>query len=569
MERNLLLAFVITLVIMLAWSRLMGPGTTPQQPVQEPSGAVTTQVAEPGQESERPTEAEKPAASAAKVDLLAEKEKARDVVIETDLVEATFTTLGARVKSIKLKEPYEGVDIAPHGEDEEVEAQLGMTLHKYAGGDLPDKLNFEVEKDGYDLRFKRELGNGLVVTKEFRFNGGNYDNAGNYDIEMTIGIENRGTEMVYVGEDEEPSYVLRWGPGLENKQSDRYNRILFAAMNDGLFLHKGRGLFKGIKSAETYRELSWLGLKSRYFLILIAPLADELSVGRVRPIGKMSLEFELSAHSFRLGQGESKTNKYIVYAGPQHMALLKEVGLDLRLEKAVNFGFDALSKPMLKILKLCHKVVPNYGVGIIVLTIIVRMGLYPLTHKSMQSMKKMQVLQPEIAKLKEKYKDNPQELNRRTMAFYKEQGVNPMGGCLPMMLQMPIWFALFRVYNGAIELRGAPFIWWITDLSEPDTIATLPFSLPFFGNEVHVLPLLMAGAMFLQQKLMSPGGSGQTDQQRMMAIIFPVMFGLLFYHMPSGLCLYIFVSTMLYFVQQLITHKGAISTPEAQAVTKK
>ena len=120
-----------------------------------------------------------------------------------------------------------------------------------------------------------------------------------------------------------------------------------------------------------------------------------------------------------------------------------------------------------------------------------------------------------------------------------------------MMLQMPIWFALFGVYRGAIELRGAPFFGWIDDLSEPDTIATLPFKLPFFGDEVHVLPLLMAAAMFLQQKVMSPGGGAQTEQQRMMALMMPVMFGFLFYHMPSGLCLYIFVSTLLYFGQQM------------------
>ncbi len=420
MERNMLLAFVITLVIMLVWVRLIGPAGRPQQPAQEPSGAVTTQVAEPEQETVRPAaEVEKPAAPpAARVDLLEEKQKAQDVKMDTPLVKATFTTLGARVKSIKLKEPYEGVDIVPQREDkEEGRLPLDMTLHEDIGGDLPNELNFEVEKQGYNLRFKRELGNGLLVTKEFRFN------RGNYDIEMTVGIENRGTEMVYVGEDEEPSYALWWGPGIETMESDRYSRTALTAINDGGSVYKYESR---VRSVEMYRQLTWFGLKSRYFLIAIAPL-DTPSVGRVLPMDANEIAIETLASSFRLNPGETKENEYVIYAGPQDMARLKDVGRDLGMEKAVNFGwFDGFSKILLKILKFCYKVVPNYGVGIIVLTIIVRMALYPLTHKSMQSMNKMKDLQPEIAKLKEKYKDNPQDLNKRTMAFYKEQGVNPM-----------------------------------------------------------------------------------------------------------------------------------------------
>jgi YidC/Oxa1 family membrane protein insertase len=125
------------------------------------------------------------------------------------------------------------------------------------------------------------------------------------------------------------------------------------------------------------------------------------------------------------------------------------------------------------------------------------------------------------------------------------------------------------VYKGAIELRGAPFFGWISDLSEPDTIATLPFSIPFLGDEVHVLPLLMAAAMFLQQKLASPGGAAQTEQQKMMMFMFPVMFGFLFYHMPSGLCLYIFVSSLLYFGQQMVTNKGHLFRRAEQAEAAK
>ena len=561
MQRNLVLACVLTVVITLVWSWLV-PKQTPQRAPSVTETPSVTQVEEPGQKAEHPSPAEKPPAPP-QAEMPDEQEVARDVTVETPLVKATFTSLGARLKSLKLKEfPYKNdglVDVVPQYEEgEDVNLPLSMWLHKAIGGDVLDKLAFDIEQDGYNVRFERKLSNGLTVVKKFQFD------PDNYDIGLAIEIENRGESIVYVGEDEEPSYVLWWGPGIEKTESDRYNRVLFAAIDDGKFLHKYEDR---IKTVQTYMSLSWLGLKSRYFTVLLVPLASP-AVGRVLPMGSNEIAFELLAHSFSLDPGESKRDEYCIYAGPQDMPLLKDVGYQLDL--AVNFGFfDGFSKIMLKVLNLCYKVVPNYGVGIILLTILVRMVLYPLTRKSMQSMSKMQELQPEMAKLREKYKDNTQELNKRMMQFYKERGVNPMGGCLPMMLQMPIWFALFGVYRGAIELRGAPFFGWINDLSEPDTIATLPTKLPFFGDEVHVLPLLMAAAMFLQQKLSSPGGTAQTEQQRMMMFMFPVMFGFLFYHMPSGLCLYILVSSLLYFGQQVVTKKGRLLGGKQQAEAAK
>jgi len=561
MQRNLVLACVLTVVITVVWG-MLSQKQKPQQVPSELDEPPVTRVQEPDRRTDLAPPAEKTPAPEPQVDVREEEERARDVVVETPLVKATLTSLGARVKSIKLKDfSYKNddwVDVVPQYEEYDGDLPLSMALHEDLGGDVLNRLAFEVEQDGYDVRFTKELSNGLLVTKKFRFN------EDDYGIGLTVSIENRGESMVYVGMDEEPSYVLWWGPGIEKMESDRYNRVLFAAIDEGKFLHKYEDR---IKSVQTYRSLSWLGLKSRYFTVVLVPLASP-AIGQVLPMESNEIAFELLAPSFRLDPGEIKQNEYCIYAGPQEMALLKEVGHQLEL--AVNFtGFDPLAKVMLKVLKLCYKVVPNYGIGIILLTILVRLVLYPLTHKSMQSMKKMQELQPEMAKFKEKYKDNPQELNKKMMEFYKERGVNPMGGCLPMMLQMPIWFALFGMLRGAIELRDAPFFGWITDLSEPDTIATLPWDLPFFRNEVHVLPLLMAAAMFFQQKLASPGGTAQTEQQKMMMFMFPVMFGFLFYHMPSGLCLYIFVSSLLYFGQQIVTNKGHLFRRGGQAAAAK
>jgi YidC/Oxa1 family membrane protein insertase len=565
MQRNLVLACVITVAITVLWYWLIGPKVAPQPGVPAPAPPAETETVEPEQKAEEPAPTEKPPSPLPTVEVDEELENARDVVLETPLVEATFTTLGARLKSLKLKEfPYKKggvVDLVAQYDQGDHELPLSMTLDEDVGGDVVNRVNFECRQDGDSLTFERALPNGVFVSKEVRFK------RDTYDIGLTIRIENRQETAVYVGEDEEPSYTLWWGPGIETTESDRYNRTLVAAMNEGKFLHRARGGFRGVKSVETYRQLSWLGLKSRYFVVLVVPLQEAPSIGRVVPVGTTDLGIELRADSFRLDPGETARNEYDIYAGPQNMTLLKEAGHEL--ERAVNFGaFDGFSKVMLKVLKLCYRVVPNYGLGIILLTILVRVVMYPLTRKSMESMKKMQELQPEIAKLREKYKDNPQELNKRTMQFYKERGVNPMGGCLPMMIQMPIWIALFGMLRGAIELRGAPFFAWIDDLSEADTVTTLPFNLPFFGDELHVLPLLMAAAMFMQQKLSSPTAGAQTEQQKMMMFMFPVMFGFLFYHMPSGLCLYILVSTLLYFGQHITSKSGLFRRKQQGAPAK-
>jgi YidC/Oxa1 family membrane protein insertase len=166
----------------------------------------------------------------------------------------------------------------------------------------------------------------------------------------------------------------------------------------------------------------------------------------------------------------------------------------------------------------------------------------------MQSMKEMQKLQPKIEELRKKYQNDPQRLNTEQMKLYKEHGVNPMGGCLPLLLQMPILIALFTVFRTTIELRHAPFIWWITDLSAPDTIYTLPFSIPIYGQHVNVLPIIMALSTILQQKMTS--SSSTNPQQKMMTYMMPIMFFFMFNQFPSGLNLYYTLFNLLTVAQQ-------------------
>jgi YidC/Oxa1 family membrane protein insertase len=189
---------------------------------------------------------------------------------------------------------------------------------------------------------------------------------------------------------------------------------------------------------------------------------------------------------------------------------------------------------------IVHRGVPNYGLVIILLSALTKVLFWPLTQKSFKSMRDMQKLQPKLAALKEKYKDDAQRLNKAMMELYREHGVNPVGGCLPMLLQMPVFISLFNVLSKTIELRRAGFVWWINDLSAPDVVARLPFSLPFIGNAVSVLPILMGIAMFLQQKM-----STTDPKQAAMTYLLPVVFTVMFFRFPSGLVLYWLVNNVL------------------------
>lgn len=218
------------------------------------------------------------------------------------------------------------------------------------------------------------------------------------------------------------------------------------------------------------------------------------------------------------------------------------IALGDNLHLSVDFGFFAiLAVPMLRALQFIHKFIPNYGLAIILVTILIRLITFPLQYKSFKSMKKMQTIQPELTKIKEKYKDEPQKMQKETMDLFKKAGANPLSGCLPLLLQMPFFFAIYKVLYSSVELVGAPFYGWIHDLSIHD---------PFY-----VLPVLMAGAMFAQQK-MTPTTTMDPTQAKIM-LFMPVIFAFIMKSLPAGLVLYILVSTVVGIFQQMIVYKMA------------
>jgi YidC/Oxa1 family membrane protein insertase len=262
-------------------------------------------------------------------------------------------------------------------------------------------------------------------------------------------------------------------------------------------------------------------------------------------------EVELFFAPVSLPPGQSLERVYRVYAGPKRSDLLQAAGGSL--ESSINLGWSwvhPLTRAFAWLLHALYGVIPNYGVGIILLTILVRVATTPLTMKQMRSMERMRALQPKLQELRDKYPDDRQKQSEEMMKLYRQEGVNPLGGCLPMLLQLPVFIGLFYALQSSIDLRQAHFVGWIDDLSAPDMLFMIPgIELPF-----RVLPLLNGAAMVVQQKLQPT----QVDpaQARMMMIVMPVMMTVLFYQFPSGLVLYWTLSSVLAIVHQLWVGRG-------------
>jgi YidC/Oxa1 family membrane protein insertase len=297
--------------------------------------------------------------------------------------------------------------------------------------------------------------------------------------------------------------------------------------------------FKDITENKTLEgEILWTAFEEKYFISAVMPqkeLPPQVQVGRPN---ESSLAYRLVFSRLSLKPGEKKTYLLALYLGPREISLLEKQGS--KLEKTINFGwFDIVAKPLLISLNFFYRFCGNYGIAIILITVIIKILFWPLTHKSFQSMKDMQKLQPEMQKLKEKYKDKKEELNREIMALYKKYNVNPLGGCLPILLQIPVFIALYSVLQDSIELRHANFIsFWINDLAAPDP--------------TYVSPLLMGASMFYQQK-MTP--STADPAQAKMMLMMPIVFTFMFLNFPSGLVLYWLVNNVLSIIQQFYINK--------------
>jgi YidC/Oxa1 family membrane protein insertase len=387
---------------------------------------------------------------------------------------------------------------------------------------------------------------GKTISKTFTFNPNLYKIDVSFDLSEIRDQISQGL------------YSLSWNGGLPSTEKNLKDELFyykaFVYQGDELSSEKLR---KNKTLNEKYRgQTNWVGTRNKYFLTAIIPIENAVGAHL-----EGTYEYDTPKFDVSITQQVNSSNSFTLYLGPLEYKSVSSLGVNL--EQSMSMGFSLIrpiSKGVLAALVAMHKVIPNYGVVLIIFSVLVKILVYPLTKKSYQSMRQMSTVQPKLKALKEKYAKDPKKLNKATMALYKEEGVNPMGGCLPLLIQMPLLFALFQVFRSTIELRGEPFILWITDLSAPDTLFEIG------GFPINILPLLMGISMLLQQRLTPT--TGQAGQQKQMMYFMNIFFIFIFYRFPSGLNLYYTLFNVLTILQQkyLTPHQQPVAQP---AITKK
>ncbi len=473
---------------------------------------------------------------------------ARDITIDTPLYTAIISEQGGGFKSFVLKRYRTAIDLES-GPMQLVLTQTPNTLpilfslDNGAGKVLPlftaenDTVVVTDEQGEAVLVMQATLDDGTQIVRTLKFRGDTYL------IDDTYQIENGSAHPLQIS----PAITM---VNKSFSHASATSRFLFsgpaAYVNGELVETKLKKLTEG--PIVVQGDVSWTGYLDNYFMTSIVPKSEKSRVVTLQG-NEESVRTVMSEGIATLAAGEASTHAYSIYFGPKKLKVLQATGSELG--KAVNFGwFDILAKPMLWLLNFFHDYTKNYGIAIILVTVLIKGVFWPITQKGMKSMKNMQKLQPKVAKLKEKFKDDPAKMNQEMMAMYKTYKVNPVGGCLPMVIQIPFFFALYRVLMAAIELRHAPFMLWINDLSAPDRL-WLGFDIPYLHG-LPVLTLLMGASMFLQQK-MTPTTADPT-QARVMQFL-PIIFTFMFINFASGLVLYWFVNNLLSILQQQLINR--------------
>jgi YidC/Oxa1 family membrane protein insertase len=539
MERRALIAAGISILILLLYQELVlrrfYPPRSPEEVISEPE---TTPASAPSAAPERLAELAPPAPG------VAAPANAQHVTVETDWYKAVFTTAGARLESFQLKKYRTTVDpdsppqemVVPGSSGElpfgvelrgaEVLSDLGVP-YVVSGG----PLNLTPGETG-DLDFIWQSERGKI-RKHFSFRGDRYDFTAVVD---ATNFPPEYTELAV-------SWVKAADAAPQPGSEVIFERTVYL---DGRKLNED--LFPKLDAGKVVTgDLAWAGYSGRHFLAAMIPIDaqnERLWLKLRDHTVEEKLLFPYSA--------EATERHLAVYIGPKDFDSLEGIGHDL--SRAVNLGwFGFIAVPLLHVLKFAHTFTGNYGLAIILLTVMLKILFIPLTQRSFRSMREMQKLQPQMTKIRERFKDKPEEMNKEIMELYRRHKVNPLGGCLPMVLQIPVFIGLYQALLNTVELRHAPFFLWINDLSAPDRLGLV--QLPFVQQPgIPVLTLLMGGSMFLQQ-WMTPN-AGDPAQQRVMMIM-PLMFTFMFVNFPSGLALYWLVNNLLTIAQQYRMNRTA------------
>lgn len=576
MDRNVLTATVLIALIMVVWLTWLAPEPAPVQPAQ--SNSDSSDVREPAdivQQAPPPVGAIVALAQDDTTFVRGQDLKPEHIRVETDLYTAVFSNKGGTLVSFELKEyhKFESED-AVNMVDTTKGGAVSVMFMSPSNRSYDSRSFFfttDQKSDVVDatqaersLTYQVGIGEGsLALTYTFT--------PGSYEVGLSVQQTNAASYSTMEG------YELSWIGGIPFTEGDHKDE----GMKSGAYARSGGEVESITLASDTYDELTlngdvdWIAVKNKYFAM--AMMADvptrgaELVGERYGAVTDSYLRHDYMA-SLEVAAPGVGPDTFKMYIGPVIYKNFSPYGVNLY--DMVDYGwdfFEIITRPLAKFIFIpaftyLHEVIPSYGLVIILLALLIKVVLHPLTRSSFKSMGKMRELQPRMEAIKEKFADNPQKQQEAMMKMYKETGVNPLGGCLPMLLQYPIIIALWQFLPQAIELRQQGFL-WAEDLSAPDIILHLPFEIPFFGSFVAGFTLLMGISMVFQMKVSMTNQNNL--QAKIFTYVFPVMIFVIFNKLAAGLNLYYLCYNVLTAVQQKFVNKQIHEHPEELKAPKK
>ena len=582
MDKNTTFGFVLIGLVLIVWMWLQSPTVPPPKNVagadslrHTPAVVHDTVKAEPPPVAQRDTLPHTPAETFGSYFAPRAAGAEKIIVVQTDLYTAEITTRGGLLRTWELhrykswdRNPVHLIDVDRGGDLSLLftsgDGKLINTRNLYFDTRESPGTTYQLSGDGSaTIELTLPAGEGKKLTKRMTFTNGSYA------VETEFGFSGMGGAVSNF------EYQVVWENGLRYAEHNSVDESSFAmayAYSGGELIEVDATKAGEVAKRDINGETDWVASRNKYFAVALLP-EKGISQGaylegtRAATPNNGVKETYTLALKMPLKTGNERA-KVTVYLGPLDFNTVKGYGRGL--EQMMSLGAAWIIRPiseyiMIPLFQFLHMFIPNYGWVIIVFSIIIKVALHPLTRSSMKSMKRMQALSPLMTEIREKYKDDPTKQNQQIMNLYKEYGINPAAGCLPLLLQMPILFALYAVFRASIELRQSAFMFWIQDLSIPDSVVHLPFTIPFFGiTEMSGLALAMGVTMFLQQKM-----TVTDPRQKAMVWMMPVLMTLMFNSLPSGLNLYYFVFNLLAIGQQMWLNKSGGNEPLRKVEQKK
>jgi YidC/Oxa1 family membrane protein insertase len=549
-QARLLIALALSFLVILVWQFFFVDREVKKTPAPETTQEQSTDSDQPTVSAPTPAEPETVVTAADDPVQAATTGTAETLTVDTPLYRVAINGQGASFTSFVLKNYREAVEKdAPLKELIRQKPALATVTTGFAGNsvDRLEKAVFTANAGAPELTvtdidqevvFSHTNASGVTIEKRYRFS------PKSYVIGMDVTVINRSGQAIL------DSLVVNL-----NSDAPAKKRV-YGFIGPSVMIDENveEIAVKELDEKNSFSgSIKWVALQDRYFMSSLAPQQAQPAAVKLALLSDNVLQSQFIQPQQNFSPGTRFSYSYDLFFGPKSTQLLDTIGHDLK--KSVNFGwFDFLARPCLWIMNKIHAVIPNYGVAIILLTLLIKIVLWPLGTKSYKSMNEMKKIQPLMQEIREKYKNDKKRMNEEVMALYRAYKVNPVGGCLPMLVQLPIFFALYRMLYQAIELRHAPFFGWIKDLSAPDRLFQFDFAIPFMEAPygIPVLTLVMGATMLLQQKMSPPMGD---PAQAKMMMLMPVVFTFIFINFSSGLVLYWLINNVLSIGQQYYIQK--------------